>query len=135
MIAQLSRFGLPLGEAFQLRDDLLGVFGDPSVTGKPAGDDLVEGKRTVLVALALDALPPAEAQAARHQPGHAARPPPRSPQLRALIDSSGARKQVEAVITRADLRGRWTRSRPPTISDARARRARGLAAEATQRTV
>ena len=54
-IEQLTRFGLPLGEAFQLRDDLLGVFGDPEVTGKPAGDDLVEGKRTVLVALALDA--------------------------------------------------------------------------------
>src|SRR6476469_5412078 len=53
MLAELSRFGLPLGEAFQLRDDLLGVFGDPEVTGKPAGDDLTEGKRTVLVALAL----------------------------------------------------------------------------------
>ncbi|WP_136519776.1 polyprenyl synthetase family protein [Cellulomonas telluris] len=45
--------GLPLGEAFQLRDDLLGVFGDPAATGKPAGDDLREGKRTVLVARAL----------------------------------------------------------------------------------
>lgn len=48
----LSRYGLALGEAFQLRDDLLGVFGDPDETGKPAGDDLREGKRTVLVALA-----------------------------------------------------------------------------------
>jgi geranylgeranyl diphosphate synthase type I len=45
-------YGLPLGEAFQLRDDVLGVFGDPTETGKPAGDDLREGKRTVLVALA-----------------------------------------------------------------------------------
>ena len=49
VVEALSSFGLPLGEAFQLRDDLLGVFGDPSVTGKPAGDDLSEGKRTVLV--------------------------------------------------------------------------------------
>ncbi len=44
-----SRFGLPLGEAFQLRDDVLGVFGSPRVTGKPAGDDLREGKETYLV--------------------------------------------------------------------------------------
>lgn len=49
-----SEYGLPLGEAFQLRDDLLGVFGDPSETGKPAGDDLREGKRTALVAYAHD---------------------------------------------------------------------------------
>lgn len=47
----LSDFGLPIGVAFQLRDDVLGVFGDAAVTGKPSGDDLREGKRTVLVAL------------------------------------------------------------------------------------
>lgn len=52
-LATCRAIGLPLGEAFQLRDDLLGVFGDPEVTGKPAGDDLREGKRTVLVARAL----------------------------------------------------------------------------------
>lgn len=46
----LSAFGLPLGEAFQIRDDLLGVFGDSAVTGKPVGDDLREGKLTPLVA-------------------------------------------------------------------------------------
>ncbi|CAB5240117.1 unannotated protein [freshwater metagenome] len=46
-----SDYGLPLGEAFQLRDDLLGVFGNPELTGKPAGDDLREGKRTVLMAM------------------------------------------------------------------------------------
>ena len=57
---QLSGFGLPLGEAFQLRDDLLGVYGDPAVTGKPAGDDLTEGKRTVLVAVAMRRAGPAE---------------------------------------------------------------------------
>ena len=50
--ATYSAYGLPLGEAFQLRDDVLGVFGDPEQTGKPAGDDLREGKRTYLVAAA-----------------------------------------------------------------------------------
>ena len=52
----LSAYGLPLGEAFQLRDDLLGVFGDQSVTGKPVGEDLREGKPTVLYALAAEAV-------------------------------------------------------------------------------
>ena len=54
LLQAYSNYGLPLGEAFQLRDDVLGVFGDPSETGKPAGDDLREGKRTVLIAVALD---------------------------------------------------------------------------------
>lgn len=53
-IAGLRAFGADIGVAFQLRDDLLGVFGDPSVTGKPAGDDLAEGKRTLLVALGME---------------------------------------------------------------------------------
>ena len=46
-------YGRDIGIAFQLRDDMLGVFGDPAVTGKPAGDDLREGKRTELFATAL----------------------------------------------------------------------------------
>jgi geranylgeranyl diphosphate synthase, type I len=56
-LAALRDFGLPLGIAYQLRDDMLGVFGDPAVTGKPSGDDLREGKRTVLIALARASLP------------------------------------------------------------------------------
>ena len=54
LIQRYSEYGLPLGEAFQLRDDILGVFGDPLETGKPAGDDLREGKRTVLMATTLE---------------------------------------------------------------------------------
>ncbi len=52
----LSRFGHPIGLAFQLRDDVLGVFGDSAVTGKPSGDDLREGKRTLLVAYAREGM-------------------------------------------------------------------------------
>ncbi|MFD1713229.1 polyprenyl synthetase family protein [Amnibacterium flavum] len=58
-VTALRDFGIPLGTAFQLRDDLLGVFGDPAVTGKPSGDDLREGKRTVLVLLARANVTPA----------------------------------------------------------------------------
>jgi geranylgeranyl diphosphate synthase, type I len=56
LLAAYAAFGLPLGEAFQLRDDVLGIFGDPAQTGKPAGDDLREGKRTYLIAAAFAAL-------------------------------------------------------------------------------
>jgi geranylgeranyl diphosphate synthase type I len=56
-LEDLSAFGLPLGIAFQLRDDLLGVFGDSELTGKPSGDDLREGKRTALIALGEQSMP------------------------------------------------------------------------------
>src|SRR5215213_3641721 len=52
LVPALSAYGLPLGDAFQLRDDMLGAFGDERVTGKPVGDDLREGKPTPLLALA-----------------------------------------------------------------------------------
>jgi geranylgeranyl diphosphate synthase type I len=54
VLAAFQEFGTDLGVAFQLRDDVLGVFGDPAVTGKPSGDDLRSGKRTVLLAEAVE---------------------------------------------------------------------------------
>jgi geranylgeranyl diphosphate synthase, type I len=57
--------GTDLGVAFQLRDDVLGVFGDPAVTGKPSGDDLRSGKRTVLLATAVELADKSDAAAAK----------------------------------------------------------------------
>jgi geranylgeranyl diphosphate synthase, type I len=56
----LSGYGLPLGDAFQMRDDVMGAFGDEAVTGKPVGGDLREGKPTPLLARAVAAASPAQ---------------------------------------------------------------------------
>jgi geranylgeranyl diphosphate synthase type I len=133
LLTALSHFGLPLGEAFQLRDDLLGVYGDPGVTGKPAGDDLIEGKRTVLVALALDGAPTEEAKRLDHALGRPLRPA-EVEDLRGIIDRSGAHTQVESVITQLAERAITALDEAPVDEDARGV-LRGLATAATQRTV
>lgn len=130
----LSGFGLPLGEAFQLRDDLLGVFGDAEATGKPAGDDLIEGKRTVLVALALDAAPAADAARLDAALGTSLTPD-EVDDLRRVIDSSGAHRQVEEAISALADRAVSALDAAGGL-DARAVGVlRELAAAATQRTV
>ena len=129
----LGGFGLPLGEAFQLRDDLLGVFGDPEVTGKPAGDDLVEGKRTVLVALALDAAGRDGATLLDSSLGTALSAA-EVDRLREVIDSSGAHAQVEEVIGALADRALTTLD-GATIDDGARGVLRELAAAATQRVV
>ncbi|MDZ5447294.1 polyprenyl synthetase family protein [Micromonospora sp. 4G57] len=63
LIAAYARYGLAVGEAFQLRDDLLGVYGDPATTGKPAGDDLRTGKPTALLMLARQLADPTQRRA------------------------------------------------------------------------
>ena len=93
-----SGYGLPLGEAFQLRDDVLGVFGDPKVTGKPAGDDLREGKRTALVAIALEAARPAQAAVVRRHLGDPHLTPEGVAALRTVLQDTGALARVEALI-------------------------------------
>ncbi|HZB67856.1 MAG TPA: polyprenyl synthetase family protein [Ornithinibacter sp.] len=96
----LSRYGVALGRAFQQRDDLLGVFGDPEQTGKPAGDDLREGKRTVLLAHALAGT---GASGRARIEALVGRPDLRAGQveeLRLLIEASGAVAVVEEEITR-----------------------------------
>ena len=133
VVDRLSEFGLPLGEAFQLRDDLLGVFGDPAVTGKPAGDDLTEGKRTVLIALALDGLAPADRA---HLDSTLGRPlgADEVAELQGLIRSSGADEQVEEMITGLTARSLDALATAPIRDEARSVLGE-LAAAATQRTV
>ena len=117
--AAYSAYGLPLGEAFQLRDDVLGVFGDPEATGKPAGDDLREGKRTVLVVLALEQADAAQASALREGLGDPALDPAGVDHLRAVIRETGALDRVEGMIVEAAALSRDALADAPVTETAR----------------
>jgi geranylgeranyl diphosphate synthase type I len=99
LVSCYRRFGADIGVAFQLRDDLLGVFGDPAVTGKPAGDDLREGKRTLLLALAVERAAqrrtPAAAAAIEQAVGDPDLSDETLDRVRALLDELGAVQAVE----------------------------------------
>jgi geranylgeranyl diphosphate synthase type I len=114
-----SAYGLPLGEAFQLRDDVLGVFGDPSVTGKPAGDDLREGKRTALVAMALESASHAQAAAVRRHLGDPHLSGDGVTQLRAVIEETGALRRVESLIEQLTDQALAALRAAPVADDAR----------------
>lgn len=103
-LAKLTEFGIPLGEAFQLRDDILGVFGDPAETGKPAGDDLREGKRTALVALAWNDADATQQDLLRRHLGDPAITPKTVDDLRNLITATGALDRVEQMIEERFIR-------------------------------
>lgn len=94
----LRAFGHPVGMAFQLRDDVLGVFGDAAVTGKPAGDDLREGKRTVLVALTRESLDAPSRRVLDEMLGDPGLTPHQVASLQATIADSGALDRVEEMI-------------------------------------
>jgi geranylgeranyl diphosphate synthase, type I len=108
VLAAFAQFGGDLGVAFQLRDDVLGVFGDPAVTGKPSGDDLRSGKRTVLVAEALqlaDESDPLAAKLLRASIG-TAMTDAQVRELREVIEAVGALAAAErriALLTRRAL--------------------------------
>ncbi|WP_448623896.1 polyprenyl synthetase family protein [Geodermatophilus sp. URMC 64] len=128
-----SAIGLPLGEAFQLRDDVLGVFGDPAVTGKSADDDLREGKRTLLIALAeLEADEPGRTLL-RESLGDPDAGPDQFDALRHLIETTGARARVEERIAERTARARAAIAAAPITEDARAA-LDALAVAATSRT-
>ncbi len=95
--AAFGAFGRPLGEAFQFRDDVLGAFGDETATGKPVGQDLREGKPTVLLALARQLAPENEAGLLARV-GAADLGDDEIARLRELLVRSGAREAVERMI-------------------------------------
>jgi geranylgeranyl diphosphate synthase type I len=96
----LTAYGRPLGEAFQLKDDLLGVFGDPHFTGKPVGDDLREGKPTLLYALARVRATGLEGKFLAARYGSFDLSADEVAELRHLFESTGARRDVETTIQR-----------------------------------
>lgn len=115
----LSEFGLPLGEAFQLKDDLLGVFGDPAVTGKPVGDDLREGKPTLLASLT------AARVSGRHREWFGKRfgaddlSDSDVIYMQNLIEDTGARAEVESSIATLVARAETALEALPLGADAR----------------
>ncbi|WP_158858092.1 polyprenyl synthetase family protein [Streptomyces sp. NRRL B-1347] len=99
LLAALSRYALPLGDAFQLRDDLLGVFGNPARTGKSVLDDLREGKRTVLLALAAQHATPTQQALLDKLVGNPHLNDEDAARLRQVLEDTGARTSVESLIT------------------------------------
>jgi geranylgeranyl diphosphate synthase, type I len=96
--AALSGFGATLGEAFQLRDDVLGAFGDPAETGKDADGDLREGKRTLLVSRALAACSPKERAFVEAHLGRPDLSAAGADAIRQIMRSSGALDSTLATI-------------------------------------
>jgi geranylgeranyl diphosphate synthase type I len=93
--AALEAFAVPVGIAFQLRDDLIGAFGDPRVTGKPRGSDLRSGKRTLLVNTALEMAEPGAARQLRSVLGNAEVEPSALSSALDVIAATGAQERVE----------------------------------------
>lgn len=96
----LTAFGIPLGEAFQLKDDLLGTFGDATLTGKPVAEDLREGKPTLLYALASEAATGAAARLLADRFGAADLTGDEVGALQKIFADTGARDEVEETIDR-----------------------------------
>jgi geranylgeranyl diphosphate synthase type I len=97
-LTALERFALPMGVAFQLRDDLLNAFGDPAQTGKPIGSDLKSGKRTVLLNIALTRLKGADHRLVSKLIGNQRATVAELKKAMGLLERCGARERVEARI-------------------------------------
>jgi geranylgeranyl diphosphate synthase type I len=93
-----TEYGIPLGIAFQLRDDILGVFGDPARTGKPVSGDISEGKRTVLMALARDRASTSQARVLDRHLGDRGLTEAGAAKVQAVMTETGAVAECEALI-------------------------------------
>nr|MDT0660577.1 polyprenyl synthetase family protein [Micromonospora sp. DSM 115978] len=129
-----AAFGDPLGDAFQLRDDVLGVFGDPAVTGKPVLDDLREGKSTVLIALARAAADRDQSVKLAALFGRPDLDAEGAATLRAVIVGTGALDRVEQMIKVRAEEALAALARAPLTGSARSALA-ALAARAVDRRV
>jgi geranylgeranyl diphosphate synthase type I len=98
LLRAYSEYGIPIGEAFQLRDDVLGVFGDPALTGKSILDDLRDGKATVLIALTRRGATPAQLALIDRLHGSADLDADGAAALRRTIVDTGALDGVEDMI-------------------------------------
>jgi geranylgeranyl diphosphate synthase type I len=98
--AALTQYGIPLGVAFQLRDDILGVFGDPARTGKPVTGDLREGKRTVLLALSWERADERQCRVLDRSVGDPGLTEHGAELVRSVITETGALAECEAMIDR-----------------------------------
>jgi geranylgeranyl diphosphate synthase type I len=116
----LSRYGVALGEAFQLRDDVLGTFGDPELTGKDRDSDLREGKRTVLLAKALDAAGGEDRRLLEERVGRADLLPEELDRIRKVIEAGGALEAVLELIDELARRARGALEEGPVPESARA---------------
>lgn len=99
LLPVLSAYGLPLGDAFQMRDDVLGAFGDTAITGKPVGDDLREGKPTPLMAIATARASAAQLQELQRV-GNQDLTREEIARIQQVIRDTGALDELETVITR-----------------------------------
>ncbi|MDO5735172.1 MAG: polyprenyl synthetase family protein [Propionibacteriaceae bacterium] len=116
----LAEAGSLIGRAFQMRDDVLGVFGDPSVTGKPASDDLREGKRTVLVLTALALADDAERATLESVLGKNGLTDDQLHDGRSIIETTGARAEAERLITSDTARAVEVLTEAPMTKEGRA---------------
>jgi geranylgeranyl diphosphate synthase type I len=132
VIDVLDAYGVPLGEAFQLRDDVLGVFGDPPDTGKDRDTDLRDGKQTVLLAKARALATPAQLAFLEQTVGDRHLTREEADRVREIFESTGALRATNDLIDELSARAKDAVGAGPLRVDV-ADALIGLADEVTQR--